>query len=577
MKELNSMGEVYFALCKSIDTPVSLGAWLRFKYSHLELANMQIVPSSYMSAESFASDYAVVSFLSKWKGLDTGLDLKAEAVRKFTQSEEVCAETNRRIKTFLTGAYDPWLHQVHHEMQRKISRLLGPFSTFCIDHAYGWGPGATLELPRRRAFVDTKMCETPITVSATALPLLGEAMRSDHHWLEVLRHATGPLFEVTDCCRIDTVPKNAKTDRVIAVEPRGNGFLQKGIGRYFRDQLRTVGVDLDNQGRNQYLASQAEVLNLSTLDLKAASDSVSKELVWALFPYDWACAMDDTRSKRAVMPDKTTVKTLEKFSSMGNGFTFELETLIFWSLCQVIKELNGSRGEVSVYGDDLIVPRSIASQVCIALQFFGFSVNDDKSFFDGPFFESCGKHYFHGIDVTPAYQKEVVGSPIGAIRLGNRLIRLAFRLKRQLALDMRLHAPWSAARRLFPASVGYRLPFGAEGDDGWLLPYTSWPWPSEWTSKSVSDMLNHGLRCPVLKPKAEKFPANDSALLAWTLRRDARFTDPQDPEYQCVSVERGHNLPQPYLGEVSRDKKEAQLLSSSRRVIPDGRFSAIWA
>jgi len=44
-KELSSMREIYFSLCKSVDTPVSLGAWLRFKYSMYEsLARMDINP-----------------------------------------------------------------------------------------------------------------------------------------------------------------------------------------------------------------------------------------------------------------------------------------------------------------------------------------------------------------------------------------------------------------------------------------------------------------------------------------------------------------------------------------------------
>ena len=93
-------GEVFFALCKSIDSPVSLGAWLRFKHNQLALAEMEINPGDYLDSDSFAADYLVVSFLSKWKGLDTGLDLASEAMKRLISSEVQCAESNRRIREF---------------------------------------------------------------------------------------------------------------------------------------------------------------------------------------------------------------------------------------------------------------------------------------------------------------------------------------------------------------------------------------------------------------------------------------------------------------------------------------------
>jgi len=52
-KRFPSMREIYFALCKKVDTPVSLGAWLRFEHDQLALAKMEINPRDYQDADRF--------------------------------------------------------------------------------------------------------------------------------------------------------------------------------------------------------------------------------------------------------------------------------------------------------------------------------------------------------------------------------------------------------------------------------------------------------------------------------------------------------------------------------------------
>lgn len=543
--------EVYFALCKSVDTPVSLGAWLRFEYNQTELASMSIRPENYNDSTSFHLDYSVVSLLSKWKGLNTGINLEEVALQSFASSEIQCAETNRRLRQMANVAI-PRLHEVFHFAQLKIARLLGDFEkSFVLNHC-GWGPGATTDLSRRKAFLDTKMCELPIPVSDSARSLLRYEIERDLHWSSAIL-GTMPegafcllpaVFRSENECRITTVPKSAKTDRVIAIEPRGNSFLQKGFGGYIRRRLRKVGIDLDDQSVNQQLAKAAVVDGLATLDLRAASDTVSKELVWALLPYDWASAMDACRSRYATMPDKSR-RYLEKFSSMGNGFTFELETLIFWALSSAVKDLNSNAGRIAVYGDDIIVPREIADEVVLTLKFCGFDTNETKSFIRGRFFESCGKHYFDGVDVTPAYQKELVDSEIQLIRFGNRLIRLSFRVGKDRRLDGRVMPAWKAAFR-HRSHLRWAIPFGVEGDDGWALPYSAFPF-------RFGVDPNRGVRCRVAKLKQRSFVANDAALLAWSLRRG-----PSE---------------EPFNGELSKLDEDSQPSDAFRWVIPTGKFS----
>jgi hypothetical protein len=113
--------------------------------------------------------------------------------------------------------------------------------------------------------------------------------------------------------------------------------------------------------------------------------------------------------------------TLEKFSSMGNGFTFELETLLFYAIAKAAGGLQ--RDELSVYGDDIIIPTRCASDVLAALRFFGFTPNQRKTFVQGPFRESCGGDFFCGVDVTPYRLTKELLMPSDWISVANGLFR----------------------------------------------------------------------------------------------------------------------------------------------------------
>jgi hypothetical protein len=117
---------------------------------------------------------------------------------------------------------------------------------------------------------------------------------------------------------------------------------------------------------------------------------------------------------------------LEKFSSMGNGFTFELETLIFLCLILAVDETGQkleSGRNVFTYGDDIICPTEYSEAVISALKFSGFSLNMKKSFVSGPFRESCGGDFFGGVDVRPFFLKEFPCEPQQLISFANGLHR----------------------------------------------------------------------------------------------------------------------------------------------------------
>jgi len=221
-----------------------------------------------------------------------------------------------------------------------------------------------------------------------------------------------------------TVPKKSDIDRCACKEPDINMWLQKGIGTHFRRCLRRIGINLNDQSINRSLARKGSITgDLSTLDLSSASDSVSRGLVELLLPECWFTLLDSVRSHVTVIDGEEHRN--EMFSSMGNGFTFELESLLFYALARATTYFRGIPGIVSVYGDDLIVPSDSYDYLVWVLGYFGFSVNTEKSFASGPFRESCGGHYYDGTDITPFYIKEPFQDISDLIDVANKLRKWA--------------------------------------------------------------------------------------------------------------------------------------------------------
>lgn len=220
----------------------------------------------------------------------------------------------------------------------------------------------------------------------------------------------GPVFKThtVQYNKIVCVPKNAKTDRTIAIEPTLNGFIQKGIDLVLRGKLYRIGIDLSSQALNQALARLGSLSgNYATIDLSAASDSVSIQLVRELLPPEWFVLLDATRSPAYIDP-KGQIRRYEKFCSMGNGFCFPLETLIFRAAVEYVMSVTSVHRDrtVAVYGDDIIVPQETALLLLEVLRDLGFKHNEDKTFIVGGFRESCGADYFFGVNVRPIYIKK---------------------------------------------------------------------------------------------------------------------------------------------------------------------------
>lgn len=477
------IGRVFRALCIHSNTPTSLGLWLRFKHGELQqLIEYEIDPKDYHdqrfpflnsdhNTSSFKSAYNCACFLSKYKGFELGHDTREIAIQKFKTSEDLCRETNRRMRS--ASGKNPRFESLLLVAQRKIADILGDLSQ-ASTAGCGWGPGATLTLSSKHSTPVDKIREDRISVTYGCLTAIQRCISEDYHWLSARGiHAEGPVsllsgeFQIVPGNRITTVPKNAKTDRVIACEPTGNIFIQKGLGTYIRRRLHRFGVDLNDQTINQVRSSVAYDQGYVTVDLKNASDTISKGLVETLLPLDWFLMLDLARSPEYIL-DKGRGR-YEKWSSMGNGYTFELESLIFYSLAYAVhRSVSPSRALPSVYGDDVIVTCEGYPVFKELLEYCGFEVNSTKTHCDSGFRESCGKHYMYGVDVTPMYQKEELVEVNEVLALANRLRRYSFcKIGDFLYCDQAFRAIWNYVASA--TSFRFVLPLLTQSDAGLVV------------------------------------------------------------------------------------------------------------
>lgn len=514
------LGEVYFSLCKGIDTPVALSCWLRFRYGGLRLlSELKVDPANYVAADAFAVDYACSVFLSKYQDSDVSSSesRKSAALAKFYESERCCELTNSRWDDPLLPALRPDSLLVLHQVKRKIARVLGPFEFGKVLPHCEFGPGATNGVSRRRAYVDVKQSDVP-TVTPSCIDFALAWLSQDIHWFSAITRVMpeGPYSalpaSIAVCWgnRVVTVPKTFDCDRTIAAEPTFNGFFQRGVGRYIRRRLKGFGVDLDNQETNRTLASKACSLGLATIDLSSASDTIASSVVRELLPIDWWLYLDRLRSHYYEDPSTGQLLRYTKFSSMGNAFTFELESLIFWAVTSSVSDV------ASIFGDDIICRQSDSARLIAVLEDFGFKTNVKKSYVTGSFFESCGGHYFDGFEVTPVYQREPLSDESSFIRCHNRLCRLAVRQGMGVTTDERFVPAIRAVRRLgrFDRSP-YRIPFHpSDGDDGWLT--------SGRDLRCLFDKTLGYARCRVLVPKVRGRSPHQTGALAFRLRSQVR-------------------------------------------------------
>lgn len=443
-----SIEEFYSAL----DSAVALSCLILFRSGeHTQLASKEVHPGDYNCSHRFGTDFAAISFLRKAPFLKTGIDLESVAMASFADAEEKCKVTNRRFRNLsLDQNYSGSNAVLHEAVRRKVKRVLGSFDLGSALDMGSWGPGVTQTVKGSNVSSSRKFREERGITSRAYRLFVEPAKVAYPGWFTEDMVSSLVLQEGN---KVITVPKNSKTDRTIGIEPGINSFFQLGVGRLIRLRLRKAGFDLNSDLKNQLGARKgSQDGSLATVDFSSASDTISRELVRSILPEDWFYALDSLRSPCYNLEGVTI--PYAKFSAMGNGFTFELESLIFVATALAVCEyLNLGTSDVSVFGDDIIIPSQgieLYREIC---DYFGFTVNTKKSFSSTYFRESCGSYYFHGQDVKPIFLKEIVSSAKSIYRLANSIRLFSHRRNSNDGCDSKFRPVWRYLTRRLPSTL----------------------------------------------------------------------------------------------------------------------------
>jgi len=319
----------------------------------------------------------------------------------------------------------------------------------------GFGSGANIGAPESDLY--SKLASSTLTATSQELDMIYvDAIRCDKTWAEMELSRRGNFgTRIVKGSRLSFVPKTSEISRTICTEPILNMFFQKGIAYCIEKRLDQVfGIDLSTQPDvNRELARLGSLTGkFGTIDLSSASDSISRTLCRELLPARVNAILERYRCPCTILPDGSELE-LHMVSSMGNAFTFPLQTLLFSSLVSACYRAYGIKpirsrgssaypddstygattvrtpmkiGNFAVFGDDIIVDNRVYSRVCKMLGVLGFTVNTDKSFNEGLFRESCGHDYYCGLNVRGVYIKRLrdIGDCYSAI---NRLVRWSAR------------------------------------------------------------------------------------------------------------------------------------------------------
>ena len=351
-------------------------------------------------------------FLSKFVPLEDP-DLDSAALQAFDLSNSLCGD---------------WRPPKSLDLNSWESQVLGTFLKYLNDFfesdlgsdcSLSWGnialharcgPGASFG-GKGTSFYQ-KFYASRLTASSPDILALYKAdtmMWAEETIAETIREQSfGPPCHIGRS-KFCFVPKTVKTSRLIAVEPTLNTFYQLGVGGILEKRLkRFFGISLDTQPDvNRCMARLGSLIDatygdgFATIDLTSASDSISLGLAGYCLPAEWLDVFLALRCGYAqIGNDVTSIRQLNMLSTMGNGYTFPLQTAIFAAAAAAavaqddgILEMPKAWSEFhigglySVFGDDLVVPSRSSERLLWLLKALGFRPNPEKCFTSGWFRE----------------------------------------------------------------------------------------------------------------------------------------------------------------------------------------------
>jgi len=358
------------------------------------------------SVYDFKCQYQLSSWFKRFifdEDVLTPQDVHARSVKKFM-------DNNARLLSFDYGNISDLTRSVLFSARGWLGNTLGDFNSSAALRNCKFGKKSSVGIPKRKACEGARY----------------EVLTGSQEQILWFKHCYGvydrPGYEYArgraerkklpmfyECTELEAtlVPKKFDSLRIIVPNTTIGSLHSSGIGGLMEEKLRFAGYDIRAlQPIHGELARVGSVTGqLVTADQVSASDNITVKLVEMLFEPRWAAALMAYRIGD-VRVDGLLVNC-PTYSTMGNGITFPLQTLVFLSLLYGVKDVLGLANPViSVFGDDMIYDVSMHATVCTVFSELGLVINESKTFADGEFRESCGSDYYRGVNVRPAFYSQ---------------------------------------------------------------------------------------------------------------------------------------------------------------------------
>lgn len=368
-----------------------------------------------------------------------GFDPLSAAFADWEFTEHRCKRINQKLvalqKRLITGVKPvPFLSELT-RFREYIAYVIG--SEPDLDEVIGsfrYGPGSSVGVSGKATDYITKLHSWDVTEKA--IPLAVRALITDGSVWDLLsfdykssrtpelmatlaKEIEGTLRgSVVNHDKLSFVYKKATMSRSIGIQPTISGGLQLGVDAYYkRLLLDRAFMDLADQSVNQRLArigsqNWRNPETFATLDKSSASNLIAKGLITLGFPSAHRELLFSLRTPTYMpykgMKGEGSLRAYHMYAGMGNGTTFSVETLVFSAMCYAVSDLesphlNRNNAVFSVYGDDIAIKGRFAKSYIAFAEFLGMKINRDKSFYEGPFRESCGSDYWDGTNIRPTY------------------------------------------------------------------------------------------------------------------------------------------------------------------------------
>lgn len=336
------------------------------------------------------------SFLRKYQEGDVVPDsAQSRAILTFLESCSKAAQWEYTPRVFsddyiINDVRDLLYHFWEKKVEGRGNPPLPLFTVHDLGSNLRPGPGASVQAKGNDFY--TKLFASPLSSSCNSLAVWYRYLvSSDYTWSrgeQNRQELYGSEDSIVQGSHLSIVPKNNETGRCICTEPSINMLFQLSAGKALEKRLlEAYGIGLETEPfKNQALARLGSRNgNFATIDLKSASDSLSMRMLEYVLPPTMLRELCRLRSPQTRIPGLGWFD-LPIISTMGNGYTFPLQTILFTCVLHAayrfhgIRLITGPSSNFGVFGDDIVCDVRVYKTLVNALNVLGFTVNMDKSF-----------------------------------------------------------------------------------------------------------------------------------------------------------------------------------------------------